>query len=91
MYHENPKTKGSGILCCIPHESTCPINCADCFFQSGRSYLEPLEDNLPNMPTAEQAKGKVVRVNDGNDSNLDKEMVMIYYSGGCRVPSPFSQ
>jgi len=68
VYIENPKTKGSGIISCIPQTGTCPMKCSDCFFQSGRSYLEPLSKNLPNMPTPEQAKNMVVRVNDGNDS-----------------------
>jgi len=67
-YHENPKTKGSGIACCIPQEGTCPQNCSDCFFQSGRSYLEPLAENLPNMPT-QAFEHMIIRVNDGNDSN----------------------
>ena len=69
MYRENPKTKGSGIICAIPQEGLCPVKCAECFFQGGRSYLEPLKDNLPNMPSLEQVGDKVVRVNDGNDSN----------------------
>ena len=75
-YKENPKTKGSGIICAIPQTGRCPNDCEDCFFQSGRSFLEPLEDNLPNMPSLEEANGRVVRVNDGNDSNVDREMVM---------------
>lgn len=45
----NPKCKGSGIITCIPQAGRCPNNCADCFFQSGRSYLEPLEENLPQQ------------------------------------------
>lgn len=68
MYKENPKTKGSGILCAIPQTGTCPNKCKDCFFQSGRSYLEPLEDNLPNMP--DRSHFSVFRINDGNDSNV---------------------
>lgn len=76
MYKENPKTQGSGILCCIPQKGLCPNNCPDCFFQSNRSYLEPLEKNLPNMPPLELAKNHVVRVNDGNDSNVQKELVL---------------
>ena len=68
-YKVNPKTKGSGIICAIPQKGTCPVKCKDCFFQSGRSYLEPLKDNLPNMPTLKMAKNRVVRVNDGNDSS----------------------
>lgn len=75
-YIENPKLKGSGILACIPQEGRCPINCPDCFFQGGRSYLEPLEENVPNMPPVKETKNRVVRVNDGNDSNNQREMVM---------------
>lgn len=75
-YKENPKTKGSGIICAIPQKGTCPNKCEDCFFQSGRSYLEPFKENLPNMPTVEMAKGRIVRVNDGNDSNVQRKRVI---------------
>lgn len=75
-YIENPKTAGSGMLCCIPQKGRCPQKCADCFFQSGRSYLEPLDKNLPNMPSVEQAEGKVVWVNDGNDSSIQFDQVV---------------
>ena len=78
MYIENPKTKGSGILCCIPQTGSCPVGCADCFFQSGRSYLEPLKDNLPNMPDIDDVlkNHSIVRVNDGNDSNNNRDLVI---------------
>ena len=76
MYKENPKTKGSGIICAIPQTGRCPNECDDCFFQSGRSFLEPLEENLPNMPDLEETYGRIVRVNDGNDSNIDRTNVM---------------
>ena len=76
MYIENPKTAGSGIICCIPQAEECPVKCPDCFFQAGRSYLEPLADNLPNMPSAKRTEGFVVRVNDGNDSNVQRERVI---------------
>lgn len=76
MYKENPKTKGSGIISAIPQTGICPMKCPDCFFQSGRSYLEPLADNLPNMPTLGMAEGRVVRVNDGNDSNNHPDLVI---------------
>lgn len=75
-YKQNPKTAWSGIICGIPQTGTCPIKCADCFFQSGRSYLEPLEHNLPNMPSVEQSVGRVVRINDGNDSNNNQTEVI---------------
>lgn len=74
-YTENPKTEGSGIVCAIPQRGTCPHRCADCFFQSGRSYLEPLAENLPNMPPPDVTAGRVVRVNDGNDSNVNRKLV----------------
>ena len=72
-YKENPKTKGSGIVCCIPQKGTCPNNCKDCFFQSGRSFLEPLKENLPNIPN--DVDFRVVRMNDGNDSNIQQTLV----------------
>lgn len=75
-YIPNPKTEGSGILCCIPQTERCPNECEDCFFQSGRSYLEPLEENLPNIPPVAESLGRVVRVNDGNDSNVQRELVI---------------
>ena len=74
-YLENPKTKGSGIVCAIPQTGTCPVGCADCFFQSGRSYLEPLADNLPNLPKHVDAADRIVRMNDGNDSNVERAQV----------------
>jgi hypothetical protein len=74
-YIENPKSAGSGIVCCIPQTGRCPNNCEDCFFQSGRSYLEPLDSNLPNVPLVEYTEGRIVRVNDGNDSNVNRSFV----------------
>ena len=76
-YIENPKTEGSGIVACIPQTGICPNECEDCFFQSGRSYLEPLEDNLPNIPDSAQQYNRVVRVNDGLDSHVDLFSVIL--------------
>lgn len=73
-YIENPKTKGSGVLCAIPQTGKCPVGCIDCFYQSGRSYLEPLDDNLPNLPEPDDFH--VFRINDGNDSNNQRELVI---------------
>jgi hypothetical protein len=127
MYKENPKTKGSGIMCAIPQKGRCPNECDDCFFQSGRSYLEPLDENTPNIPDLPeelnmfhleslehkfnslldgvfvclskeeneiadeilkqihdikkgiQGIGKhVIRINDGNDSNVNRVEVIAY-------------
>lgn len=82
MYRENPKTKGSGIMCAIPQKGRCPNECEDCFFQSGRSYLEPLDENTPNMPPFDKQFmmkariPRVIRINDGNDSNVDRRTVI---------------
>ena len=81
-YRENPKTRGSGIICAIPQAGECPMRCADCFFQSGRSYLEPLAENLPNVPMISMTRGRVVRMNDGNDSNVDR-MIVILAAQNC--------
>ena len=75
-YIKNPKIDGSGIVACIPQTGDCPYNCPDCFFQSGRSYLEPLKENLPNLPNPQGFTHQIVRVNDGNDSSHHKEDVL---------------
>jgi len=75
MYKENPKTKGSGIVCCIPQTGECPVGCSDCFFQSGRSFLEPLKENLPNMPERLE-DWQILRINDGHDSNVNRKLVI---------------
>jgi len=78
-YKVNPKTEGSGILACIPQQGRCPNNCKHCFFQGhGRSYLKPIEENTPNMPDMRDAVlyNRVVRVNDGNDSNHQIALVI---------------
>jgi len=72
----NPKVKGSGIIECIPQSTPCPLQCEDCFYNSGRSYLEPLSENLPHVPSHKMAWGRVVRVNDGNDSNVQRDVVV---------------
>ena len=52
------------------------MGCAECFFQDGRGYLEPLDERTPNVPEAEQIRGRVVRMNDGNDSNYQRDLVI---------------
>jgi len=75
-YRENPKTKGSEIICCIPQSGKCPIGCRGCFFNSAGSYLDPVSENLPNMPTLREVGRRIVRVNDGHDSNYQYRKVI---------------
>jgi len=69
----NPKLKGSRVIDCIPQTGNCPINCIECFYNSAGFYRTKEE---PLLPTLEEAEGRIVRVNSGHDSNLQKGMVL---------------
>ena len=69
---QNPKLADSNIIDCIPQRGPCSLNCSQCYYNSGRFY-RPLE---PLIPSLEEAKGKIIRVNSGHDSNLQFELVM---------------
>jgi len=81
------------MLTCIPQADLCPMRCPDCFFQSGRSYLEPLSQNLPNVPPLAQVlrRPTPVRVNDGHDSSFSwrevqqtcRSFPMKFYNTSC--------
>ena len=68
----NPKLEGSNIIDCIPQSGECPLKCQECYYNGGRFY-RPL---TPQIPTLEEVKGKIVRVNSGHDSNLEFEKVI---------------
>jgi len=69
----NPKLIGSGMIDCIPQTGPCPIGCAECFYNGGRFY-RTLDE--PLLPTLAAAHGKIVRVNSGHDSNLQRGLVL---------------
>ena len=71
----NPKIVGSGIIDCIPQTGLCPQTCKDCYFNSPGFYLDKGTE-LPLIPTMDQAKGRVVRMNPGHDSHLQKDLVI---------------
>lgn len=73
MSEQNPKMAGSNVIDCIPQTGECPIGCEECFYNGGRFYRTL---NEPLMPTLEEAKGKIVRVNSGHDSNVQRKLVM---------------
>ncbi len=68
---QNPKMAGSNLIDCVPQHGPCPNNCDQCFYQ--KWFYAGHE---PVIPTLEEAKGKIVRVNSGNDSNHQKERVL---------------
>lgn len=67
-YVENPKTKGSGMLCCCIFQSgVCPAQCKDCLLQSDSFLPESLSGYFSNVPTVEMAEGRVVCASGGYD------------------------
>lgn len=70
---ENPKLAGSRIIDCIPQTGECPNHYTECYYNGGRFY-RPLDQ--PLLPTRAEACAKIVRVNSGNDSNNQRELVI---------------
>jgi len=70
----NPKLIDSGIIDCIPQIGQCPINCDNnCFYNSDGFFTGKKE---PLVPTLEEVGGRIVRVNSGHDSNIQKLKVL---------------
>lgn len=68
----NPKLEGSNLIDCIPQTGKCPNNCLGCYYNKGfyRSLYTPL------IPSLNEVEGKIVRVNSGHDSNIQKDLVL---------------
>ena len=71
---QNPKLSGSNIIDCIPQTGLCPNNCLECFYNSDGFFRTK---DTPLIPTLEEAQGKIVRVNSGHDSNIEKDLVLL--------------
>ena len=71
----NPKTCGSGILSCRPQVGFCEGNCTDCFYNGGRYYEDINRAHIPH-PTFVRAGNSIIRMNDGNDSNHQRDLVL---------------
>jgi len=69
----NPKTEGSGIIGCKPQIGPCPNQCPECFYNDSNPYCS--FDDV-NIPTENEAKDKVVRMNDLHDSNIERGLVI---------------
>lgn len=72
----NPKMMNSGIVDCIPQTGTCPIGCPGCFYNKG-FYLD-IHKDLPLIPDPDEINKHpfVVRMNSGNDSTVEKDLVV---------------
>jgi hypothetical protein len=81
---ENPKLAGSSIVACRPQVGPCLGNCADCFFKGGRYYEDINVAHIPD-PLWVNSNHLLVRMNDGNDSNYERDLVMAVARKYARV------
>jgi len=70
---KNPKLEGFNIVDCIPQTGDCLIGCVECYYNSPGFYRTKDE---PLIPTPEESAGKIVRMNTGHDSNLQRKLVI---------------
>ena len=70
---KNPKLEGINIIDCIPQTGDCPVGCLECYYNGPHFFRTKKE---PLIPTPEEAKGKIVRMNSGHDSNIKRELVI---------------
>jgi hypothetical protein len=68
---ENPKMVGSNLIDCVPQKGPCPNACNQCYYN--KWFYAGHE---PFVPSEEEAAGKIVRVNSGHDSNIQKSIVL---------------
>jgi hypothetical protein len=73
---QNPKTVGTDIVDCRPQIGKCPLDCNQCYYNrdAGKAYYTDV--SVPNIPDSVDTKDKIVRMNAGHDSNLEKEKVL---------------
>lgn len=72
MTIRNPKMAGTSLWDCVPQSGKCPIGCSQCFFnRPGAFYTE-----VPSIPTPGEVGDGIVRMNAGNDSNIDRKLVI---------------
>jgi len=71
--NNNPKLSGSGIISCRPQTGPCPNGCSNCYYNHP-GYYEDI--NQPNVPTPEEVGSRIVRMNDGHDSNVRRGLVL---------------
>jgi hypothetical protein len=72
---ENPKISGSGVTPCRPQIGKCTGHCEECFFHGGRYYEDINVAHVPD-PAWVERENLLVRMNDGNDSNHMRDLVI---------------
>ena len=75
MTVRNPKQDDTLLWDCIPQVGPCPIGCNQCFYNRPGAYYVPIDK--PQIPTIEEVGvDGIVRMNCGNDSNNQRELVI---------------
>ena len=74
MSVRNPKQEGTPFWDCIPQIGPCPMNCNQCFYNRPGAYYVPIDK--PHVPTPEEVGDGIVRMNCGNDSNNQRNLVI---------------
>ncbi len=74
MLNTNPKVVGSNIIDCIPQKGPCRIGCNQCYYNRAGAFYRDIAK--PYFPPVEATIGKIVRVNSGHDSNVEREHVI---------------
>ena len=67
----NPKLVGSGMVDCVPQTGKCLNACLECYYNSDGWFRTK---DTPLFPPEDTEK--IVRVNSGNDSNVDRDWVI---------------
>ena len=67
----NPKQIGSNLIDCVPQEGPCPNDCNQCYYN-----ICFYAGHKPVVPTPLESVGKIVRMNSGHDSNIQKDLVL---------------
>ena len=70
----NPKQEGTPFWDCIPQVGPCLIGCGQCFYNRPGAYYVPIDK--PHVPTPEEVGDGIVRMNCGNDSNNQRDLVI---------------
>lgn len=74
-YIQNPKLIGTNIVDCIPQTGECRIKCPECFYNGGRFFRMLSEPLMPPLDESIYYE-KIVRVNSGHDSNIQRDLVI---------------
>jgi hypothetical protein len=70
----NPKQEDTNLFDCVPQIGPCPVKCNQCFYNRPGAFYLPIDE--PSIPTPEEVGDGIVRMNCGNDSNNQRDLVI---------------